>query len=252
MDAIEIAKQARAIINDLVEYPFAQAIDILPAENKLKQLHQQYPQAIEPLIGLMFANIMLGQRQIALELGQKIWSIGGELSDFFELILEDCLLNLAEVDKAGILLQSRLNNIRDNLQHFYLVMVKYALFSGNLALVKRIGDYPEVYDQEMELFEFAANHAFDFSVEDYRAILKIMRDNLKDCLCAWEYKIHEGDEVELIFYTSAEAEQNTHLQEQILAKITGYFASMQRPLLDDLYLKILNIKLHPSWIKEED
>lgn len=252
MTPAEIKQQARTIINDLLEYPFAQAIDILPAEQKLKILQQQDSLAIEPLIGLMFVNIMLGKRQIAVELGERIWNIGGDISAFFELILADCLLNLGQIDRAGILLQSRFEAIRENLKHFYMVMVKYALISGNLALVKKIGDYPEAYEQETELFEFAANHAFDISVNDYRAVIKIMLDNLKDQLCAWEYTTHEDDELELIFYSSADTAQNEKTQEQILAKINGYFASMQRPFLEDLYLKILNIKLHPAWVKQED
>ena len=251
MDKDEIKKQTREIINELVEYPFSQAIDILPAEQKLKALNQQLPNAIEPLIGLLFVDVMLGKRQEALTLVNTLWSIGGDLSSFFELIFEDCLLNLGEVDKAGILMQSRLANIRENLGHFYQVMVKYALISGDLALLKKIGDYPEAYEQEMELFEFAANHAFDLSIKDYRAIWKIVLDNLKDCLCAWEYKLHPGDEIELLLYTSAEREQNEQLQNQMFDKIDGYFASMQVEPLDDLYLKLLNIKLHPAWIKEQ-
>ena len=88
MEREETKKQARTIINELLEYPFSQVIDILPAEQKLKILHQQDPQAIEPLIGLAFANIMLGNRQIAMGLAEKIWSIGGEISAFFELIFK--------------------------------------------------------------------------------------------------------------------------------------------------------------------
>ena len=248
MEREETKKQARTIINELLEYPFSQVIDILPAEQKLKILHQQDPQAIEPLIGLAFANIMLGNRQIAMGLAEKIWSIGGEISAFFELIFSDCLLNLGIVDKAGIILQSRFDAIRNNLEHFYLVMVKYTIISGNLALLKQIGDYPEVYEQERELFEFAANHAFDSSINDYRAIWQILRDNLKDCLCAWEYKLHENDEIEILLYTSLDTEQNIKLQELIFEKLNGYFASTQNEPLDDLYLKILNIKLHPAWM----
>lgn len=251
MDKEEIKKQTREIINELIEFPFSQAIDILPAEQKLKILHQDNPQAIEPLIGLMFANIMLGNRQLALGLGDKIWSIGGDISSFFELIFSDCLLNLGEFDRAGILLQSRFDNIRSNLKHFYMVMVKYTIISGNLALLKQIGDYPEVYEQERELFEFAANHAFDKSVNDYRAIWQILKNNLKECLCAWEYKLHENDEIEILFYTSYDVVQNSKLQNTIFEKLDGYFASTQNDPLDDLYLKFLNIKLHPAWIKED-
>ena len=55
----------------------------------------------------------------------------------------------------------------------------------------------------------------------------------------------------MLLYTSAEREQNEQLQNQMFDKIDGYFASMQVEPLDDLYLKLLNIKLHPAWIKEQ-
>ena len=252
MEHEEAKTQARAIINELLEYSFAQTFDILPTEQKLKALYQQAPNSIEVLIGLMLANIMLGNRSTALGLSDKIWSIGGELSPFFELIYSDNLLNLGEVEKAGIILASRLENIGDNLQHFYMVMVKYALLSGKLALLKQIGSYPGIYSKEEALFDFADNHALDMSVKDYRAVIRVILDNLKDNLCAFEYTMHPGDGIELLFYTSADIPQNAALQQQLFDKINGYFMSMQQPELDDLFIRLLNIKLHPAWLSVKD
>ncbi len=252
MEKEEARKQARLIIDELLEYPFSQTFDILPAEQKLKEIYRQCPDSINALIGLMLVNIMLGNPSNALALSNKIWSLGGELSSFFELIYCDNLLNLGEVEKAGILLQDRLNHIRDNLQSFYMVMVKYALLSGQLSLLKQIGEYPEVYEQERPLFDFAAEHALNMSVKDYRAVIKIMTDNLKNCLCAWEYALHEGEGVELLLYTSLDVPQNAAMQEQLLEKINGYFLSMQQPPLDDLFFRMFNIKLHPAWLENED
>lgn len=252
MDYQEAKQQAREIINELLEYPFSQTFDILPAEQKLKLLYQQVPSSLEALIGLMLANIMLGNRATALGLSDKIWSLGGELSPFFELLYSDNLLNLGEVDKVGILLAQRLNNIGENLPNFYMVMVKYALLSGKLTLLKQIGQYPDVYQQEPDLFDFADNHALDLSVKDYRAVIRIILDNLKETLCAFEYNMHPEDGLELLLYTSLDVEQNSALQQQLFAKINGYFMSMQQPKLDDLFLKVLNIKLHPSWLATDN
>lgn len=248
MEREEARRQVREIVNELMEYPFAQIFDILPAEQKLKAIYQQCPDSIDALIGLMFANIMLGRRDNALALSKKIWEIGGELSSFFELIYSDNLLNLGETEKAGILLQDRLNHIRNNLQHFYMVLIKYALFSGNLALLKQIGDYPEVYDQEPVLFDFAADHAFNLSVKDYRAFIRIIKEGLQDCLCAWEYALHDDGSLELLLYTSLDVPQNTSRQQSLLEKIKGYFLSMQQPPMHDIFFRVLNIKLHPAWV----
>lgn len=248
MEHEEVKQKARKIINELLEYPYSQIFDISPAEQNLKALYQESPNSIEPLIGLMFANIMLGNRQTAVGLGDKIWGIGGELSDFFELIYTDCLLNIGEIDKAGILLQSRLNNIGENLKRFYSVMVKYALLSGNLMLLKQIGEYPNIYTQEPTLFDFANNHALNMSVKDYRAILEIISENVGKCLCSVEYAMYPGKGVELLLYTSEGVEQNDIILKQIFEKIDGYHLSMQQPALMDFFIRILNIKLHPAWL----
>ena len=248
MEHDEVKKQTREIINELLKYSYAQIFDIAPAEQQLKNIYQNSENSIEPLIGLMFANLMLGNRSTAVGLGEKIWSIGGELSPFFELIYSDCLLNIGEIEKVGILLQSRLNNIGENLTHFYSVMVKYALLSGNLALLKQIGEYPNVYEQEPTLFDFASNHAFNLSVKDYRAILKIIADNMGKYICSIEYVMYKEKGVELVLYTSESVEQNDALLEKLFEKIDGYYMSMQQPPLKDFFIKALNIKLHPAWL----
>ena len=43
---------------------------------------------------------MLGKPKEAKELSDKTWSIGGNLSHFFELVYIDCLLNLGEIEIA--------------------------------------------------------------------------------------------------------------------------------------------------------
>ena len=249
MEQSEVKQQARSFIDELLTYSYAQIFDILPTEKKLQELHEQSPNSIEVLIGLMFAAIMLGKRQEALDISDKIWTIGGELSDFFELIYTNNLLNLGEIERARIILEARLANIGDNLQNFYMVMTKYALLSGRLTLLQQISDYPNMYERESDLFDFAESHALNFSIKDYRAIIRIILDNLKDVLCAWEYNMYLHEGIELVFYTSLDIPQNEKLQEQLFEKINGYFTSMEQPPLEDLFLLLQNIKLHPAWIE---
>ena len=248
MDNKDAIKQAQSTLNELLRYSFSQIFDIAPAEKKLNDLLQDNPNTIEILISLVFCSIMLGKRNEAKEFSDKTWSIGGDLSPFFELVYTDCLLNIGEVEKAGILLQSRLENIGDNLQHFYMVMVKYALLSGNLVLLKQIGEYPGMYDREPALFDFANAHALNSSVKDYRAVIQTILDNTKDTLCAFEYGMYPGEGLELVLYTNEDAEQNTKREEQLFDKIDGYFLSMESSPFEDLFIEFENIKLHPSWL----
>ncbi len=247
MDNVDYKQQAREIINELLGYSYSQIFDIAPAEQKLKDLQSIYPNSIEVLIGLMLAAVMLGNRQRALELSDKIWSIGGEISDFFELIYTDCLLNLFEVKKAGILLQSRINNIGANLEFFYMPMAKYSLLSTNLNIINQISQYPNVDEFEFPLFDFANNHAFDATSKDFAAMMTVLVNEAKNHICAFEYNLVNGYFVELVFYTDLDIEQNQNLLKKIEDKVNGYFLSMNREKLDDVGFNLLNIKNHQPW-----
>ncbi len=250
MDNEDYKKQAREIINELLGYSYSQIFDIAPAEQKLKDLQSLYPNSIEVLIGLMLAAIMLGNRQSALELSDKIWNIGGEISDFFELIYTDCLLNLTEVKKAGILLQSRLANIAANLEFFYMPMAKYSLLSTNLNIISQISQYPNVDELEFPLFDFANNHAFDATSKDFAAMMTVLMNEAKNNICAFDYNLVNGYFVELIFFTDLDIEQNQNLLKKIDEKINGYFLSMNRERMDDIGFKLLNIKNHLPWVAD--
>ena len=251
MEQADVRKHARALIDELLKYSCAQIFDIAPTEQKLKKLQQAQPELIEPLIGLMLAAIMQGNLLMAFRLSEHIWQMGGRLSLFFELLYADCLLNIGEVSRAEILLSDRLSNIGPNLDVFYMVMVKYALLSGKLALLQQIGDYPNIYEQEKVLFDFAKAHALNSTAKDFRAIMSILRDNLKDVLCAVEYVMY-SDGLELVFYTNTNTDQNKALTDQITEKINGYFLSIQKPPFRDFYFKILNIKLHDAWMSSSN
>ena len=129
-----------------------------------------------------------------------------------------------------------------------MVMVKYALLSGNLNLLIHIGEYPGIYEREPALFDFARNHALNSSVKDYRAVVKTILDNVKDKLCAFEYGMYPGEGLELVLYTNEGIDQNSKTEEQLFDKLDGYFLSMEKSPFEDLFIEFENIKLHPSWL----
>jgi hypothetical protein len=98
-----VKKLSDEIIKKLITYSYSQIFDITPAERELTNLHIQSPNSVEPLIGMMFCSIMLGNRKNAFTLGNEIWNIGGEISDELEVLYTDCLINIGEFEKAKIL-----------------------------------------------------------------------------------------------------------------------------------------------------
>ena len=111
----------KSLLKNIMPVPFSETSSVVETERQLKILYRQNPTLTPVLIGLLFCNLIQGKRELSLALSNRIWGQGGELSDFFELLYADCLLNLNEIEKAYELLHSRLENPRENLDYFYMV-----------------------------------------------------------------------------------------------------------------------------------
>ena len=246
MENTEQNSDIKSILKNLMTSPYSQTENIVLTEQNLKNLYQENPQNIEILIGLLFCNVMFGKRGLALELSQKIWQLGGNLSPFFELVYSDCLINLGELEKAEILITPRLKKLSDNLDYFYMVFVKYALASGNLFLLTQIGEYPG-NDVEKTLFDFAKKHAFNESSIQYKSLIKIVMNTIKNDLCSLEYVMYP-DVVEIILYTSKTEEENNAIQDKIETNLEEIFSQTAFEF-DDFSIKLENISNHTAWLE---
>ncbi len=247
MSDIEIKASAETIIKNLVSYSYSQIFDITPAERDLVNLHVQAPSVAEPLIGLMFCSVMLGNKQQAKEYAGKIWNLNNTLSDSLEMLYADMLLNIGEFEKAESLISARMDDMEKNLDLFYSTVVKYALCTGELYILNNLADYPEVYITEPALFYFAQRNYEGMPLKHYKAVLKIIYDTLDNTLCTTEYKVTSEGNIQLYLYTSADAMENSRLQRDLNEKIDGYYASMQEKNSNELFIRIENINLHPAW-----
>ena len=217
MDDKNLKQNARSLINNLLHLDYSQTDKIEEAAQKLNDLCMLNETNNScALIGLMMAAIMLGDVKKAHELDDLIWKKGGDLSDFFQLIYSDNLINIGEIEKLKMILNSKFENIGNNLKYFYNIYIRYALMTGDLALITRIKDYKNLEIREEELFAFAENTAFNFAAVDYRNIIKIILKNLKDELCAFDYGFYKGGLVEIVCYTPNQDIKNALLSKHLL------------------------------------
>ena len=79
------------------------------------------------------------------------------------------------------------------------------------------------------------------------AILKIINDTIGYSVCTTEYLVHDNGSIQLCLYTSENAEDNLKKQDLIFEKIKSYYLSMQENPAEDIFIRLENIKLHPSW-----
>lgn len=247
MSNFEVEDKSVEIIKNLIAIPYSQIFDIAPAERDLTNLHTQYPNEISPLIGMMFCAIMLGNKAKAVEYGNEIWNIGVDTADNLEMLYADCLLNIGDFEKARVLISARMDNVEENIDLFYNTVIKYALCTGDLYIMKNLAQDPEIFMSDPYLFRFAEMNCEGVPNKHYKAILRIIYDTLNNSLCTVEYLNHPDGGLQLCLYTSANMEENAKLQDIIFEKINGYYASMQEENPKNVYVRLENVNLHPAW-----
>ena len=246
MNEAEIKEKSITILENLVTIPYSEIFQISPAQRDLLNLHMQAQNLVEPLIALMFSSIMLGNKNQAKEYANKAWNIGGQLTSNIEMLYVDSLINIGESEKAKIILQTKMENLEENLNNYFNAVVKYSLYTGELYILENLAQNPKIYITEPPLFNFAKKYASGLSNKHYCTMLKIIYDVLRDNLCAVEYMNHPKG-LQMCLYTSLNTENNLNVQHTILDKIKGYYISMQENYHQDVFVRLENVNLHPSW-----
>ena len=86
----------------------------------------------------------------AYERNSNFWAQGGEISNTDMVTYIDILLNMGEVDRAGILLKEAIEHPRQY-DNFIEVMIKYLILAPKLVLLKQLGEYPKIYELNPQL-----------------------------------------------------------------------------------------------------
>ncbi len=227
---------------------------IIVVEQKIYNTLQQNPSQIEGLITLMLAQTMLGNRDKAKALANKIWEIGGELPHFFELIFVANLLNLGLLDMASVLLKPRFEKLLENAGYFYPVMIKFALMTGNIFLLQRLEAFPDSEDDRL-LFELADAYEEGKFADQFKNIQKLVLENAGNFLCAYEYNLYDDrgfPEIEIELYVNLDNSSCDQLEKVLLNKIDAFWRSTGNESLNNYNVSVLNIKAHSAWDEEKE
>ena len=236
--------------DDLSLIDYNEIADIKEIEKEIFEALIEHPTSVEGLICFMQTKIMLGNKDKAIELAERIWGIGGDISIPFEVALINSLLNLGLTDYATILLKPRFEKIRENTEQFFDVMVKYALQMGGIKLLERLGGLAnKPHNVSDDLFELVNVYLqLDYSSQ-FKNIQKIVMENCKENMCSYEYNlfIDRGfPEVEVLIYTDLENTDGKMIQEKISNKITAYWRTLNMKQLYNFIVSVTNIRNHAS------
>lgn len=242
------------LMDELFAIDYGDSDAIIVVEQKIYNALQQNPAQIEGLITLMLAQTMLGNRDKAKALANKIWEIGGELPRFFELIFVANLLNLGLLDMASVLLKPRFERLLENAGYFYPVMIKFALMTGNISLLQRLEAFPDSEDDRL-LFELIDVYEEGKFTDQFKNIQKLVLENAGNFLCAYEYSLYDDrgfPEIEIELYVNLDSSSCDRLEKILLTKIDAFWRSTGNEPLNNYTVSVLNIKAHSAWDEEEE
>lgn len=242
------------LMDELFAIDYGDSDAIIVVEQKIYNALQQNPAQIEGLITLMLAQTMLGNRDKAKALANKIWEIGGELPRFFELIFVANLLNLGLLDMASVLLKPRFERLLENAGYFYPVMIKFALMTGNISLLQRLEAFPDSEDDRL-LFELIDVYEEGKFTDQFKNIQKLVLENAGNFLCAYEYNFYDDrgfPEIEIELYVNLDSSSCDRLEKILLTKIDAFWRSTGNEPLNNYTVSVLNIKAHSAWDEEEE
>ena len=242
------------LLDELFALNYNQTDEIFNIQPRISQQLQSAPDNISGLITLMYSEVMLGNRQSAIELAEKIWEIGGDLDEFFEFVYVENLLNLGLLDRASILLKPRFEDLRNSIDLFYPSLTKFAVMTGNISLISRIADYAEfVEDEDADLFELANTYIETNNIPTFKNIMRLILENSIDNLCSYEYTLYHDrgfPEIEIALYYNADAALISQQEENVNKKITALWNSQGLKPLDNITVSILPITEHEGWDTE--
>lgn len=228
--------------------PYHRTDLLLEVEQELYAKLQQVPEDITGLIVLLKTQQMQGKAEKSRALAHKIWKIGGKISPYMEYTYAELLLSLGLLDMGLTILQPRFGDLPKNMAQFGQTFMRFALLTGNIALLEKIlaGEQAE---SNMMLSEFVATYRrLDYG-EHFKNIQKLVADSLQNHRLGFEYNLYHDrgfTDVSAVYYTDIALSQCDSATRSLNQKIEGYHTSIGAKRLYNYEVKLKNISEHPE------
>lgn len=242
------------IFDKMLNLDYSRFDEIKSIETEIYAGLQKSPDNLDGLIILMNNQIMQGNRTKAQAIAYKIWEMGGSLSTLAELLYINNLLDIGLLEMASVMLKTRFEEIHNSIADFFPVMQKFALMTGNIALLDKINACKEVEGTE-DMQEICGLYKELKCSEHLKNAQKIIIENLKDNLCSYEYAFYDDrgfTEIEITAYVNLDTAQSAKLEEVIEQKLTAYWTSSGQKRLNNIGLRVESIRNHPAIIPNQE
>ena len=216
---------------------------ILYLEQQLYNLLQQNPEDCNLLALLMHEQIMNNRGQRARSIAYKIWDLGGEIAPEIEKMYIDDLINLGLSDMAGTALSWYIGEIENSVRSYGDILVKYAVFVGNMSLLERILAYMPDDKRHNTLRDWIELNEEVHASNHIAPVMRRILENVSDAMLGFSFNVYtdrDVPDIEFVFYVDDSITNYTELKETIYIQISTYCAAHK--IVD---LRNLNVAFYP-------
>lgn len=219
-------------------------------KNVVEQLLAQNRDNTELLILQMQLEIMSSQEQRARMIAHRIWEVGGNISPLFEKMYLDTLMNLGLLEMAMLLIKPRFEKVADSAMLFPLEMLKFALMTGSVSLMRRVVKSAPSNAVFSAIEQFCAVYEKNRYEDYFKNIQKIVLESFGQQICAYDYNIFTDrgfTDIEIVLYFNNEEVQLSKYKMLLESKVNGYCLTVGIKRINNLSFVFKNIKDHPKF-----
>lgn len=253
-DEISIDEQFAQIFDDLLILDYSNIAKIQNLEKSLYTLLRNNPEHLVGLIILMQVQIMLGNRAKAKAIAYKIWEKGGDLIPAADFMYINNLINIGLLEMASVLLKTKFENLVNNINFYYPVMLKFSIMTGNLNLLEKVIANANKSINTRDIENLVISYKTLKYADNFKNIQRIVIEEAKESLCSYEtlfFNDRNFTDVEILLYTAGDAYDRYGLKQKIDNKVNAYFSSANQKKINNIVISVLDIKEHWSLASEE-
>ena len=247
LQAPEGEDQVFFLYTQLMNLPFSKLETIIQIERSLYQELNANPQDSLAIMGLMQAQIMLGNQEKAQSFAYHLWEMGKNLGPTEEMLYVNSLINIGLLNMAAELLKPRFENMSQNIKKFFPVMVKFATMTGNIYLLERTLSNPQAPYHDEAYIQIISRYKNYNYADHFKNIMKIIQEELANKICACEYDIFGQvmSTLEIYLYIAQEQNELQEIREALQEKIRAYYQSVGIEKLSSFNWYIRPVSEHP-------
>lgn len=198
-------------------------------------------------ITFLQTQIMQGNNPKAKAIAYKIWEVGGNLSEIEEYIYINALLNVGLLEMASVLLKPKFERLTDSIGYYYPLLLKLCTMTGNVYLLERLITHPNAPEDDTDYMQILTRYKNYNYTEHFKNVQRIIMENIKDCVCIYDYEVTEGimGEISSEIYIGGDDTSIQQIKNNISEKLQAYYQKSNIDKLSSYSWELFPIKNHP-------